>query len=295
MLVALGGHTMALKDLLVYVDQTEGACFRLRLAADLAYRHKSRLTALFVREFSQAQLDLRKDAELGLISGEDLDRLDRHIQSSIAEAVDRLRSTIQALGDEYHLEINWRCVDGSALVIAPRHARYADLCILGPGQQGDGTSVGYDFSEKLLFAGRPLVFVPSFGPFKTLGRHIVVGWNESGPATRAVSDALPLIERAERTTVITIESADFVDGDAARAADQLVQHLKRHSDSVGAVKLKDVPARSIADALQAEAATLGGDLIVTGAYGHLKFWENLVGGVTRDLLARMSFPIFMSH
>jgi nucleotide-binding universal stress UspA family protein len=290
------GHTMALKDLLVYVDQTEGARFRLRLAADLAYRHKSRLTALFVRELSQAQLDLRRDAELGLISGEDLDRLDRHIESAIGEAADRLRSTIEALGHEYHLEIEWRCVDGSALVVTPQHARYADLCILGPDQQNDGASIGYDFSEKLLFVtGRPLVFVPSFRSFKTLGRHIVVGWNESRPATRAVSDALPLIERAEQTTVITIESADFVDRDAARAADQLVQHLRRHSDSVAAVKLKGVPARSIADALQAEAATLGADLIVTGAYGHSKLWENLVGGVTRDLLDHMTFPIFMSH
>ncbi len=287
---------MALKDLLVYVDQTEGAHSRLRLAADLAYRHESRLTALFVREFSQRQLDVRKNAELGLISGEDLDRLNRRIQLSIDDAADRLRSTIEALGRKHHLEVEWRCIDGSALILAPQHARYADLCILGPNEREDGASIGYDFSEKLLFVtGRPLVFIPSFGSFETLGRHIVVGWNESRPATRAVSDALPLIERAERTTVITIESADFVDRDGARAADQLVRHLRRHSPLVDAVNLIDVPARSIADALQAEASTLGADLIVTGAYGHSKLWENLVGGVTRDLLDHMKFPIFMSH
>lgn len=287
---------MALKDLLVYVNQTEGGHSRLRLAADLASRHKSRLTALFVREFSQRQLDMRKNAELALISGEELDRLNRHIQLSIDDAADRLRSTIEALGREHHLEIEWRCVDGSALVVAPRHARYADLCILGPNERDDDESVGYDFSEKLLFVtGRPLVFIPSSGSFETLGRHIVVGWNESRPATRAVSDALPLIERAERTTVITIDSADFVDRDGARAADQLVQHLRRHTPLVDAVKLKDVPARSIADALQAEAGALGADLIVTGAYGHSKLWENLVGGVTRDLLDNMKFPVFMSR
>lgn len=127
---------MALKDLLVYADQNEGARFRLRLAADLASRHKSRLTVLFVREFNQAQRDLRKKAELGLVSGEDLDRLDQHIQSSIDEAADRLRSTVQALGSEHHLEVEWRCVDGPAWVSAPQHARYADLCILGLEQSG---------------------------------------------------------------------------------------------------------------------------------------------------------------
>ncbi len=239
---------------------------------------------------------MRKNAELALISGEDLDRLNRRIQLSIDEAADRLRSTIEALEREHHLEIEWRCVEGSALAVAPQHARYADLCILGPNEGGEAESIGYDFSEKLLFVtGRPLVFVPSSGAFETLGRHIVIGWNESRPATRSVSDALPLIERAERTTVITIDSADFVDRDSARAAAQLVQHLRRHSPSVDAVKLKDVPARSIADALQSEADILGADLIVTGAYGHAKFWENLVGGVTRDLLDHMKFPIFMSH
>jgi nucleotide-binding universal stress UspA family protein len=287
---------MALKDLLVYVNQTEGAHYRLRLAADLASRHGSRLTALFVREFNQRQLDMRKNAELALISGEEFDRLNRRIQSSIDDAADRLQSAIEALGREYRLAIEWRCVDGSALVVAPQHARYADLCILGPNERDGGESIGYDFSEKLLFAtGRPLVFIPSPGAFETLGRHIVIGWNESRPATRAVSDALPLIERAERTTVISVDSPDFADRDGARAADQLVQHLRQHSPSVDAVKLKDIPARSIADALQAEAGVLGADLIVTGAYGHSKLWENLVGGVTRDLLDHMTFPVFMSH
>jgi nucleotide-binding universal stress UspA family protein len=287
---------MALKDLLVYADQKEGARFRLRLAADLASRHKSRLTVLFVREFNHAQLDLRKNAELGLVSAEDLDRLDQHIQSSIDQAADRLRSMIQALGSEHHLEVEWRCVDGPAWTSAPQHARYADLCIVGPNKGDDDVSIGSALSQKLLFVtGRPVVFVPSFGSFETLGRHIVVGWNESHAATRAVSDALPLIERADRTTVITIESEDFVDRDGGRAADKLVQHLRRHNPSVGAVKLKNVPARSIADVLQGEAGTLGADLIVTGAYGHSKLWEDLVGGITHDLLNRMKFPVFMSH
>jgi nucleotide-binding universal stress UspA family protein len=287
---------MALKDLLVYLDQTEGAHSRLRLAADLAHRHESRLTALFVKEFSQRQRDIRKNAELGLISGQDLDRLNRRIQLSIDDAADHLRLTIEALGREHHLEIEWRCVDGLALVLAPQHARYADLCILGPNERDEDASIGYDFCEKLLFTtGRPVVFIPSFGSSKTLGRHIVIGWNESRPATRAVSDALSLIERAERTTVITIDSSDFVDRDGARAADQLVEHLRRHSPSVDASKLKNIQAQSIADALQAEAGTLGADMIVTGAYGHSKLWENLVGGVTRDLLDHMKFPIFMSH
>jgi nucleotide-binding universal stress UspA family protein len=281
---------MALKELLVHVDQTEGALSRLRLAADLACRHESMLVALFIREFSLTQLDLRNDAELGLVSGEDLDRLNRHIGSSIDDAANRLRSLFEALGREHRLRIEWRSVEGSASVVLPEHARYADLCILGPNELDEDASTAYALSEKLLFiTGHPLLFIPSSGSFKTLGRHIVVGWNASRSATRAVNDALPLIERAERTTVITI------DWGGTPAVDLLVQYLKRHSPSVDAVKLEDVPAGSIADALQAEARILGGDLIVAGAYSHPKLWEDLFGGVTRDLLDRMSFPIFMSH
>jgi hypothetical protein len=124
---------MALKDLLVYADQAEGARFRLRLAADLACRHKCRLTVLFVREFNQAQLDLRKNAELGLVSAKDLDRLDQHIQSSIDEAADRLRSMMQALGSEHHLEVEWRRVDGPGWASAPQHA----VAVRGCGSRAD--------------------------------------------------------------------------------------------------------------------------------------------------------------
>jgi len=66
---------MALKDLLVYVDQTDGAHLRLRLAADLASRHGGRLTAIFVWEWTPIQLEERSKAEMGLVSAEQLDRL----------------------------------------------------------------------------------------------------------------------------------------------------------------------------------------------------------------------------
>jgi nucleotide-binding universal stress UspA family protein len=61
------------------------------------------------------------------------------------------------------------------------------------------------------------------------------------------------------------------------------------------VRLENVPARSIADALQAKAREVGADLLVAGAFGHARLWEKLLGGVTRELLDRMNLPIFMSH
>ena len=123
---------MALKDLLVYVDESENSLIRLRLAVDLAIRHGSRLTALHVREWSRAQLDLRKAAELGLVSAEGLHDLDRRIEASIDAAAERLRSTLAALTRDHDVEAELRSVEGEASIVVPQCARYADLCIVGP-------------------------------------------------------------------------------------------------------------------------------------------------------------------
>ena len=280
----------------MYVDREESALVRLRLAADLARRHGSRLTVLYVREWSPAQLDERKTAELGLASAKELDRFDQLIEASIDEAAERLRSALETFKAEHGLEAEWRCLNGVASVVVPQHARYADLCVLGQDTAAGTDSIGYSFSEQLLFVtGRPVLFIPAFGVFETLGRHIAVAWNSSRASALAVNDALPLIERAEQTTVITINPADFIERHGAPPAEQIVEHLRRHSASVEGIKLKNVPPESIADALQAEAHKTGADLVVAGAFGHPRLWEKLLGGVTRDLLARMSLPIMMSH
>ena len=141
--------------------------------------------------------------------------------------------------------------------------------------------------------GRPVLFVPALG--STPGRHIVVAWNSSRAAARAVNDALALIERAERTTVVTVNPADFIGRHNAPTVDWMVEHLRRHSARVRMIRLENIPAGSIGDVLQTEARALGADLVVAGAFGHPRLREKLLGGMTRDLLARMTFPILMSH
>jgi len=287
---------MALKDLLVYVDQTENSLVRLRLAVDLAIRNDSRLTAIFVKEWNRDQLDLRKAAELGLVSAAGLDSLDRRIETSINAVAERLRSTLETLTRKYGSVAELRCVDGVAAVVVPQHARYADLCILGQDRPEGPASVNYTFAEQLLFVtGRPVLFVPPVESLETLGRHIVVAWNSSRPATRSLNDAVPLIERAERTTVLTINSSGLLRTHGGLPGEHIVEHLRRHGASADVVRIDDVPPDSIADRLQAEARARGADLIVAGAFGHPRLWEKLLGGVTYDLLARMRLPVFMSH
>ncbi|MHB8723149.1 MAG: universal stress protein [Steroidobacteraceae bacterium] len=285
---------MALRDLLVYVDQSEHAFERLRLAADLARRHQSRLTAIYVRELNPAQRHEQSIAELGQGSSAAMSRTNRRIRQSIDEAAERLRTGLAEVEREHGLEVEWRCLNGIASIIVPQHARFADLCILS--QDGPATDTGYTFSEQLLFVtGRPVVFVPAHGSFGTLGRHVLVAWNSSRASTRAVNDALPLIERAEQVTVLAVNPAEFAERYGALPPEQMVEHLRRHGASAEGIWLNNIPPGSIADAVKAEAHKLGADLIVAGAFGHPRLWEKMMGGVTRDLLARMNLPIFMSY
>jgi nucleotide-binding universal stress UspA family protein len=287
---------MALKDLLVYVDQTEASLERLRLAADLAVRHDSDLTALYAREWSRAQLDRRKAAELGLVSARGLSTLDHDIEAEIATAAGRMRAMLTELRRVRGLRAELFGVDGDAATVVPQYARYSDLCILGQDVPDGPASVNYTFSEQLLFlTGRPVLFVPGSRAFSSLGRHIAVAWNSSRPAARSLNDAIPLIERAERTTVIMINPSGFIDAHEGPPGEHVTDHLRRHGATVEAVRIEEVPHGDIAGRLQREAQTLGADLLVAGAFGHPRLWEKMLGGVTHELIANMTLPILMSH
>ena len=287
---------MALKDLLVYVDQSKHASARLRLAADLARRHQSRLTALYVNELTPAQRHEQSIAELGLGAAEAISQTNRGIRQSIGESIKALRSALEDIERNHGVEVEWRCLDGAASTLVPQHARFADLCILSQDTSAVATATGYTFAEQLLFVtGRPVVFIPAQGSFDTLGRHVFVAWNSSRASTRAVNDALPLIERAEKVTLLAVNPAEFAERYGALPPERMVEHLQRHGASVDGIWLNGIPSGSIADAVQAEAHKVGADLIVAGAFGHPRLWEKMMGGVTRDLLARMNLPVLMSY
>jgi nucleotide-binding universal stress UspA family protein len=287
---------MALKDLLVYVDQTDDALERLRLAADLAIRHDSHLAALYAREWSRAQLDWRKAAELGLISARGLSTLDHEIAAEISSAADRIGAMLTELNRVRGLRAELLGFDGAAPNVLPQYARYTDLCILGQEGPDGPASVNYTFSEQLLFVtGRPVLFVPAGKAFVSLGRHIAVAWNSSRPAARSLNDAMPLIERAERATVIMINPSGFIDTHEGPAGEPMVEHLRRHGATVEAVRIEELPHGDIAARLQQEALTRGADLLVAGAFGHPRLWEKMLGSVTHELIAKTNLPILMSY
>ncbi len=287
---------MALRDLLVYVDQSHASLARLELAADLARRSGSFITALYAREWSLAQLAHRRTAELAGRPLAEVGELEEAVEDSLDRGALEARSALERLAAKYRLETEWRMIEGEPSTVLPQHARYADLCVLGAEMHAASTAGGYRFSEEMLFtAGRPVLLVPQAVAGATLGAHVAIAWNSSRSAARAVNDALPLLERSERTTVITVNPSESIEARGGLPAPRLLEHLRRHGISARPIELSDVPAEAVAAALQEQACAVGADMLVAGAHGHTWLREILLGSVTRDLLSSPRLPVMTSH
>ena len=287
---------MALKDVLVWLDQTNRSSGHLRLAADLARRHGSYLTALYAREWNPMQLARRKTAELAGRPLADVEELNHAAKASIDASAAKARAEVEHVAARYGIETEWRVAEGEASRVLPQYARYADLCVLDAEIPAASTSAGYRFSEEMLFvSGRPVLLVPQASGLATLGAHVAVAWNSSRASARAINDAMPLLERSERTTVIAINPEDFIGRHGSLPLPRLLEHLGRHGISAHCVELADVAPAEIADTLQQQARLAGADLLVAGAHGHLWLRDMLLGSVTRDLLAHLHVPIMMSN
>jgi len=283
---------VALKDILVHLDASEASIARLRLAMELAQRHASRLSALFVDEWSLEQRESRATAEMGLAAARDLDRLDRSITADIERSATRLRTLLAMFHQEHGLEFEWLRAAGSSAAAVGRLIPYCDFCVLGHDSLFSGTSVDREFCERLVFnTVTPVVFVPTQTAASSLGKRIVVAWDASRTAARALNDAMGLIEGAERTTVVYVDCGLHV---SAPGLELLQNRLRRHNAHVSVLQVR-APQDAIATALQDKARELGADLLVAGAFGHSRLKERIFGGVSRELLQNMTLPVLMSH
>jgi nucleotide-binding universal stress UspA family protein len=139
--------------------------------------------------------------------------------------------------------------------------------------------------------GRPVLVVPRYGTFPTIGERVLVAWNGAREAVRAVNDALPLLQRAQLVTVLSIDPSD---ADHRIPSADITLHLARHGVTAVAAQTRGTDLL-VADILLSYAADLGADLIVSGAYGHTRLRELVLGGMTRHLLQTMTVPVLMSH
>jgi nucleotide-binding universal stress UspA family protein len=280
---------MALRDILVYIDDGPRCSIRLDAALGLAVKHGAHLTGLYV--ITRPHIPGYVRAE---IPDDLLQRQARAVGRAAADAETMFGEHARRAG----VNGEWRCVEGAASSVVGLHGRYADIVVVGQ-RDPSGEEGAYDRTmpdDVILDVGRPVLVIPQGGEFPVIGERVLVAWNASRPATRAVNDALPLLERAKQVIVMAVnprtEEGERGHGEIPNA--DICLHLARHGVRVEA-QSQYAEDLDVGPLLLSRAIDEGIDLIVCGAYGHARWREIVLGGVTRHLLEHMTIPVLMSH
>src|SRR6185369_15457017 len=146
----------------------------------------------------------------------------------------------------------WRLAMDGALAAVSLSARYADLVVAAQPEPGDGRARALS-GELVLSVGRPVLFVPYAGRFTTLGKRILVAWNASREAARAVSDALPLLARADSVQLVAFDPASADHGEVPAA--DVALYLARHGVKATAARQSATSARRSCRARRIPAPT----------------------------------------
>jgi nucleotide-binding universal stress UspA family protein len=174
-------------------------------------------------------------------------------------------------------------------------ARYCDLVVVGqpdPRQHPPLSSAPFPH-ELVLNSPVPVLVIPWAGQFDTIGSRVLVGWDGSLAATRAIHAALPLLRRARLVTLAIVDPEHNFGAHGPQPGADMAQYLARQGVTV------EVATRQAAGAdgedLLSLAADHGADLLVMGCYGHSRFRELVMGGATLTVLHRMTLPVLMSQ
>jgi nucleotide-binding universal stress UspA family protein len=298
-------HPMtALRDIIVVLDDSAASEIRLDIAVALAQQHGAHLTGLsalallmpmrpVVRPRSNPEVETQSDAQLlnwGVASPANYPEADRQA----AERAEQLEASFRERLRFSQLLGEWRVVSDKLSETVVRQARQADLVILGQvNPNHPPPPEGRQLVEDVLMtSGRPILIIPYIGRFQTVGTRILVGWNNSREAARAVNDAIPLLARATSVTILEVSGRKLATDDTTSA--DITRHLTRHG--IRAETIRTVLAgTSTPDLLLNYAADVSADLLVVGGYGHSRLRELVLGGVTHELLRHMTLPVLMSH
>lgn len=280
---------MAYRDLLVHLDDGKGCAKRIDAAVGLAAQCGAHLTGLYPIVEIPLLHHIRAD-----IPPQVRAHMEAEGRARAEAALDPFRKAAERDGVPHDA----RTDDALETTLAPMvgmHARYADLVVLGQVDREDPPAFGRHLPEEVvLSSGRPVLVVPYVGAAATIGRRVVVAWDASREAARAVSDAIPLLEQAQSVEVVTISPRSTQLGHGEVPGADIATHLARHGVKV-AVHRVEAGELSVADALLSHLADCGADLLVMGAYAHSRLRELVLGGTTRSILASMTVPVLMAH
>ncbi|MEH2512038.1 nucleotide-binding universal stress UspA family protein [Nitrobacteraceae bacterium AZCC 1564] len=171
-------------------------------------------------------------------------------------------------------------------------ARCADLSIIMQSDDGEYENNDATIEATLFGSGRPMLVVPYIQKAQLKLDRVVCCWDGGRPAARAIGDALPLLNMAGEVKMLTIAREDSLKPDCQ--ALEIAAHLARHDLKVD-VEIMTSADVNVADTILNYVADNSVTLVVMGGYGHSRFREFVLGGVTRQMLSSMTVPVLLSH
>ena len=222
------------------------------------------------------------------------------VQDNLTQArEDSLRLESGARAKLQGADFAWSATAISAQMVAlggliAHRTRFSDLVVLPRPYGGDRTHECEAITEAAMFDGDvPVLIQPDGADWPQEVSTILVGWNESTEAMRAIRAALPFLKQAD-TVNITIVDPPQHGPERSDPGGALSQMLSRHGVRAEVSVLSKTLPR-VCDVLLRHAGDIGADLVVMGAYGHSRFRESILGGATRNMLELAEIPVLLAH
>lgn len=279
---------MQYKNILVYLDQGASNKERVNTAIAIAIAHNAQLTGVVVNALPNSSI-LRR---LGIGKGEALmeqARVDAQV------VIERFEQQTGKAGIETDTRVI-ECLEGKAPEKLARMARIFDLSIMRQANP-DKPNAAFiaELSEEVMFSsGRPVFFMPYIGAHNIPCKKGLIAWDGSKAATRAIHDALPILEMMKKVTILIVDAHKIEHYTDLKPGEALSNHLSAHGINNVVSRVPKGEA-STSTVILNELSDTGADILVMGGYGTPKLREVMLGGVTRTLFECMTVPVFMSH
>jgi nucleotide-binding universal stress UspA family protein len=276
------------KTILVHIDESKRSAERTELASRLAIMHDAHLVGAAMTGV-QPDLLPQGDYDIGF------DALSMFIAKLRADANGALDLFEAAASGAGVASLERRCVDEEPGIGISLHARYCDLVVISQTDRNAFLPrLRADFPDYVVLnAQRPVLVLPADHTPSILGQRITLAWNGSAEAVRAITSAIPLLQRADQVDVVVFDAATKGALHGEHPGADIALYLARHGIRVEVSCA--VSGLDEAASLLSFAADKHADLIVMGAYGHSRFREIVLGGMTRGMLAGSAIPLWMSH
>lgn len=217
----------------------------------------------------------------------------REGQESVQGRADAISDKLSAAGQSATVEAQY--VDrGTVATLAARFARYADLTLVPTEADGFDAIQSWVMNGALFESGRPVVLLPAGESAFPEVRRVMIAWDASVEAAKAVRDAIPFMKSADAVEVVLIDPVPSYEGHGPEPGADIAAYLARHGLHPNVHRLPR-EGMDVGEILRRVAGDLDADLIVMGGFGHSRLRQRIFGGTTTTMMKQAPVPVLMAH